>query len=183
VNLDVIGPRRDAVVAAKSEANGFVMRRLQSGPLPDSRVLAIGADYPAAARRACIERHGFSGDSADPCAPMQAHTDLGGAIDQELVQLNAPDAHARSFRKTGLDGSPCTEKTDAAQREALFDAGRDSEMVQGGQRFGHQPFAASFIDGRLRGVSDRNFKTLESRSDGRGQSGGPAPNHENVGIS
>ena len=45
----------------------------------------------------------------------------------------------------------------------------------------HDALAASLVDGRFRAIREGHIETAAARGDGRGQSSGPAADHEHIG--
>src|SRR5579862_2905705 len=81
INFHEIGPGAYAIMPAEAITEGFARRCVQAGPLSDAGVLAIGPDDP------------MSADFLKTChasAPKELHAQLLRAIDQKLVQANAP---------------------------------------------------------------------------------------------
>src|SRR5690349_15085185 len=75
VDLDSVAPRDEAEVTPQSDAPFVFVSGSQTGPAADLRVLAVGADDPAAGDKLSIQNHGAVLDPGDTRSP--AHHDTG----------------------------------------------------------------------------------------------------------
>src|SRR5258706_4980219 len=98
------------------------------------------------------------------------------------MQARAPDADPTCARKVGRDRRPSFHETYSAKIEGLFRLKRDAKIAQSVNRFRHQTFAASLVDGRPRDVGHSNVEALLTRCYGCRKPGRPAAHNENVGL-
>src|SRR5271166_289110 len=173
VDLHKVGPGRDAIMAAKTEAERFAARRLQAGPLPDARVLSVSADDPA-----CPHVRKVSHVSA----PKEPDAEIVRAIDQMLMQPDAPHGNAMSARKIGRHASARADKSNPAKRERLLGINADAQLAERLERIRHQAFAASLVDGWRGGIGHHDIEAFETRGDRRNQASGAASDDEDVGL-
>ena len=158
-------------MSPESIAARFAADRIQTGPLPDARAFTVGADDPA--RTNVVQACHVS-------TPTELYTDFLRAVDQNLVQPNAPYCDTRPMWKVGRNGAARADKTDPAKSARLLRIDRDTQPAQGLERIRHQALAARFVDGWLRRVGDHNVETLQAGCDGGSQSGGSTANDEDV---
>jgi hypothetical protein len=126
-------------------------------------------------------------DFLDDGLPTEADAEGGGAIEQELMELDA--AHASTCGRgegclsadwgAGVIGA---EETDSAEGSAFCCGQVDSESGEGGYGVGHEAFAAGFVDGRRHAIGDFYGETLLGGGDGTGQAGGTSSGDEDVGL-
>src|SRR5216684_9165919 len=98
------------------------------------------------------------------------------------MQATAPNADSTRAWKIGLHRRPAFDETYAPKIEGLFRLKCDAEIAQSVNGFRHQPFAASFVDGRPGDIRHGDVEALLTRSDGSRKSGRPAAHNENVGF-
>jgi hypothetical protein len=94
------------------------------------------------------------------------------------MQPDAAHCNAAIARKVRRHGPALADKTNSAKRERLAGIERDTQPAERIERIRHQAFAASLVDGRLRGVGDNYVETFEPRGDGSGQARRPAADDE-----
>jgi hypothetical protein len=58
----------------------------------------------------------------------------------------------------------------------------DAECVKGAQRFGHEPFAARFVDGRGGAIGEDYRESSLASGDGGGEARRAATNDEDIGV-
>src|ERR1051326_8126159 len=71
MDLDGIGPWRDAPMPPKSVAKRFVTCRIQPRPAPRLRILAVGCDHPPS--RNIVQR-------SDTRSPPESHAHFSGSF-------------------------------------------------------------------------------------------------------
>ena len=91
------------------------------------------------------------------------------------MQHRAPHAQGISFRKRRREGNVAIHKAYAAKGLRFAGVQHYPQIAQCGQAIGHQPFAASFIDGRTRTIRECDTQSFAARGDRRGQTCGTAP--------
>jgi len=157
---------------AEAIAEGFTTGAIQRSPAPDTRILAVGADNPTGLDVA---------NAGDASAPEQFHAEFLRAIDQRLVQADAPHGDTASVRKIRGYRTAGADKADSAKSETLLGIERNAQLAQRRERIRHQAFAASFIDRWLCGVRHHHVEAFELRRNRSGQARWSAAGYEDVG--
>ena len=127
-----------------------------------------------------VQRDDSVVDSGHARAPEKLDAQFFGAIDHRLMQVDAPHRNAGFPAKVGRNPAAVANETNAAKRERVFRIELDSQATECAERVRHEPFAAGFVDGRLRSVRDGDVESLEPRCDRRRQPRGSAADHENI---
>jgi hypothetical protein len=82
------------------------------------------------------------------------------AIDQRLVQTDAPHRDAALAWEIRGNGAAGANETDPAKGERLLGIDLDAQLPQRIERIRHETFAASFVDRRLRRVGHNDIQSL-----------------------
>jgi hypothetical protein len=96
------------------------------------------------------------------------------------VQNCSPDADAQTLRKFPVHLRVWLKETDSAKPVTGTALNLDSELAEGGNRFGHQSFAAGLVNRRLGTVGDDDGHSALPCGDRSRKTGGTAPNHKNI---
>jgi hypothetical protein len=199
VDLDEVGPGGDVVVLAEADAAGVGGGLFEVGPLGDAGLVAVGTDEVAGAKGAAIgvNQVVFAAldDALNDGLPVEADSKGGGAVEQELVESGATDAAAGAgwegsfgggvgVRIVEIGGGGAADEADAAEEsgfglaEVVVEV--EAEGGQGGERVGHEAFAARLVDTGLHGVDEFDLKALTGGSDGAGQTGWTCAYYEDI---
>jgi hypothetical protein len=112
--------------------------------------------------------------------PKQAYTELGCAIDEKLMQSCAPKAQPGTGLEACLDGSPVAKKANAAQRESVAPGELNPKSTQHLDAGRQDAFTTGSVDRGSCGIDRCNVESFEAGRNCRGQSGGPAPDYQDV---
>jgi hypothetical protein len=96
------------------------------------------------------------------------------------MQNSPADADARSARETSFHAQTAADKSDSAKRVGLSARQIHSQFRQSDQTIGHQAFATSFLNGRLRAIGDGNLQIPQPGGNRQRQAGGAATDYENI---
>src|SRR5260370_41692623 len=80
------------------------------------------------------------------------------------MQASAPNADSTRAWKVGMHRRPAFNEAYAAKIKGLFRLKCDAEIAQSVNGFRHQPFAASFVDGRPGDARHADLEALFARS-------------------
>jgi hypothetical protein len=98
------------------------------------------------------------------------------------MQYRAANTQTMSCGKTGFGRRSVFHEANAVKWKTVADVRGDTEAGQRRHAVGHEALAARFVDRRLRAIGDHNLEAAPARSDRRGQPGGTAADHEDVGF-
>jgi hypothetical protein len=117
----------------------------------------LGADFIPASHQYTISiKPGHRGP------PEERHSDIGGLLDQFLVQSFTADSNPRLERKIRAHRGPAVLEADSSKLPAIFLLKHDSKFEQSRNSVRQQPFAARFGDRRLQGIRDNHAKSAHA---------------------
>jgi hypothetical protein len=96
------------------------------------------------------------------------------------MQNRSPDSDSRAVPEFSGDLRVLLEEADSAESVAFVGPNFDAEFAECGNRFGHQAFAAGFVNRRLGAVRDNNGHSALPCRDGSRKPGWPATNYKHV---
>ena len=103
---------------------------------------------------------------------MQRDSTFCGAIDQPLMQQSAANPVTYAAGETGLDFARSVDKADPSKGRGMSGVNLNAQRGQRRQAIGHDAFAASLVDGRLRAIDDGDLEACLPGSDCGRESGG-----------
>ncbi len=173
VHFDEIGPWRKPVMPPKSKAQELPARPIQSGSVTNARILSVGAYQPSARRklRTIIQAS----------APKQPDAELRCTAGEDLVQSCPPQRQSRSELERCLHRGATVQEANTAKRQRVVIGRANSKSMQYRDTGRQDSFAAGFVDGGTRGVSDRDVESFETGCNRRSQSGWSTTNHQDIG--
>jgi hypothetical protein len=94
--------------------------------------------------------------------PEERHSDIGGLLDQFLVQSFTADSNPRLEGKICAHRAPAVLEADSPKRSAIFLLKHDSKFAESHNSVRQQPFAARLGDRRLQGIRDNYAKSARA---------------------
>jgi hypothetical protein len=102
------------------------------------------------------------------------------ASDQPLVQNRSPDSDSYALREFSDNLRVSLQEADSAEPMACVGPNFDAEFAKCGNRFGHQAFAAGFVNRRLGAVRDDDGHSALPHRNGSRKTSWPATNYKHV---
>ena len=167
---------------AQTDPRDTTPRRLESGPSPHAGICTVRADHPSAAHSLSADSDRTGIERVHRRRPSHCDTVRQRALNEQLMQYRAPNTQTMPLRKAGRGRGSVFQETDAVKWEAVADGRDDAEEGERRHCVGHEAFATSFIDRRLRAIGDDNLEAAPSRRDCCRESGRSAADHEDVGF-
>jgi hypothetical protein len=187
MDLDKIAPGRDGIVLTQRDAGRAGEELCESGHGAHSRLVAVCADDPSGVEETLVRQDLIACYPSDDGLPAKANSQSKGVLDQQIVELCAPDSEAAPGRKARLNRSATgvfvapyepdavegfTKVTDALKRQP--------EFVESCQSIGQKSFSAGFVDRGLAGVCDLYAEAAPGRRDGACESRWTRANDKDV---
>jgi hypothetical protein len=115
------------------------------------------ADFiPASHRYSFLIKRGHRG------IPEERHSEIGGLLDQFLVQSFTPDSNPRSEGKIRAHRGLAVLEANYSKRSAIFLSKHNSKFAESRNSVRQQPFAARLGDRRPQGIRDNHAKSARA---------------------
>src|SRR5438270_1065766 len=155
---------------------------VQACPLPHQRVAAIRTHHPPRAHDVPTQQHPFRMQAHNWSLPKEANPRSFRSCDHSAVERRPAHADAGAGRETRVHTQIPADEPNSTEGMRILWRNDNPQFLQRFTSIGHQTFAACFIDGRPCTIGHDHVEATLTRSNGRGETGRPSADYENVGF-
>ena len=125
-------------------------------------------------------RHRLVSICSDSRAPAEFHARFDGAVNQQLMQLDAPHGKAGCIRKIRARGMLLRPQNEFREMESALSGGREiPSAFERGNALRQDAFSARLVDGRFSRIQYSRLQSLPRGRDRRNDSRGSRSDNEN----